>query len=169
MSPSRPCDPFRVGDLAGYVSGGVAPGYHLVPLQGTGWCRKGGSAAALGTLRLPGKELRQHDRGYRVRFKKSSDPRRRERAIRLAGPREGAAFTRRKAITFRRFPPERQRSCEEMGCHADPAAAGEASAFIFLKTNNCRFFSRDCGIRMTAIADFFTCSEPFRKARGEAP
>jgi hypothetical protein len=32
----------------------------------------------------------------------------------------------------------------------------EASAFIFLKTNNCRFFA---ALRMTGIADFFTPSE----------
>jgi hypothetical protein len=39
-----------------------------------------------------------------------------------------------------------------MGCHAERS---EASAFIFLKTNNCRFFA---ALRMTGIADFFTPS-----------
>jgi hypothetical protein len=39
-----------------------------------------------------------------------------------------------------------------MGCHAERS---EASAFIFLITNNCRFFA---ALRMTGIADFFTAS-----------
>jgi hypothetical protein len=41
-----------------------------------------------------------------------------------------------------------------MGCHAERS---EASAFIFLKTNNCRFFA---ALRMTGIVDFFTASLP---------
>jgi hypothetical protein len=40
-----------------------------------------------------------------------------------------------------------------MACHAERS---EASAFIFLKTNNCRFFA---ALRMTGIADFFTRSD----------
>ena len=42
-----------------------------------------------------------------------------------------------------------------MGCHAERS---EASAFIFFKTNNCRFFA---ALRMTGIADFFTRSNFF--------
>jgi hypothetical protein len=30
------CDPYRVGVYSGPVTGGVAPGYHILPLQGTG-------------------------------------------------------------------------------------------------------------------------------------
>jgi hypothetical protein len=41
-----------------------------------------------------------------------------------------------------------------MGCHAERS---EASAFISLKTNNCRFFA---ALRMTGIVDFFTASPP---------
>jgi hypothetical protein len=46
-----------------------------------------------------------------------------------------------------------ERRCEKMGWHAERS---EASAFIFLKTNNCRFFA---ALRMTGIVDFFTPSE----------
>jgi hypothetical protein len=45
-------------------------------------------------------------------------------------------------------------SCEKIGCHAERS---EASAFIFLKTNNCRFFA---ALRMTGIVNFFTASKP---------
>jgi len=31
------CDPFRVGVYSGPVTGGDAPGYHMLPLQGKGW------------------------------------------------------------------------------------------------------------------------------------
>jgi hypothetical protein len=44
------------------------------------------------------------------------------------------------------------RSCEKMRCHAERS---EAPAFIFLKTNNCRFFA---SLRMTGWIDFFTPS-----------
>ena len=33
--PRDPCDPFRVGRLSWWFTGGVAPGYPTVPLQGT--------------------------------------------------------------------------------------------------------------------------------------
>jgi predicted nuclease of predicted toxin-antitoxin system len=54
----------------------------------------------------------------------------------------------------RTYPPDqypglivlRLRSCEKMGCHAERS---EASAFIFLKTNNCRFFAA------LRVCDFF--------------
>jgi hypothetical protein len=48
-----------------------------------------------------------------------------------------------------------------MGCHAERS---EASAFIFLKTNNCRFFA---ALRMTGIVDFFTAPLPWGEGRGE--
>jgi hypothetical protein len=43
-------------------------------------------------------------------------------------------------------------SCEKIVCHSERS---EESAFIFLKTNNCRFFA---SLRMTGIGDFFTRS-----------
>ena len=46
----------------------------------------------------------------------------------------------------------RPRSCEEIVCHSERS---EESAFIFLKTNNCRFFA---SLRMTGLDDFFTPS-----------
>jgi hypothetical protein len=43
-------------------------------------------------------------------------------------------------------------SCEKIVCHSERS---EESAFIFLKTNNCRFFA---SLRMTGLGDFFTRS-----------
>jgi hypothetical protein len=50
------------------------------------------------------------------------------------------------------------RGCEKIGCHAERS---EASAFIFLKTNDCRFFA---ALRMTGVVDFFTASKQGDKA-----
>ena len=43
-------------------------------------------------------------------------------------------------------------SCEKIVGHSERS---EESAFIFLKTNNCRFFA---SLRMTGLGDFFTRS-----------
>jgi hypothetical protein len=50
--------------------------------------------------------------------------------------------------------PTAQEGVKKSHCHAERS---EASAFIFLKANNCGFFA---ALRMTAVGDFFTPSKP---------
>ena len=54
---------------------------------------------------------------------------------------------------------ESRRRCEKIGCHAERS---EASAFISLRTDRCRFLA---ALGMTGLVDFFTTSEAFLEAR----
>jgi hypothetical protein len=64
--------------------------------------------------------------------------------------RRGGRITRRELVFQLLRVKKVSGSCEKIGCHAERS---EASAFIFLKTNDCRFFA---ALRMTGVVDFFT-------------